>query len=97
MSINSRVERGAMYVRNTAAQIFCSYEFTRTGAPGVPAFSVGGGHWVVLASVLGAWSRSGLGGGTSFGIRVLGNRSYQNKYYSPATAYLKPLCGTAGL
>ena len=55
-----------MCVRNTATQIFCSHEFTPTGASGIPAFSGDSGHWVVLASVLGAWSRSGLGGGTSF-------------------------------
>ncbi len=38
-----------------------------------------------------------LGVKLPLGIRVLGNRSYRNRYYPTATAYLKPLCGTAGL
>lgn len=36
-----------------------------------PPFSGGSRYWVVLASVLGAWSRSGLGGGTGTSFLVI--------------------------
>ena len=67
------------------------------GAPGIPAFSGGSGHWVVLASVVGGGQGMAWGVELLFTIRVLGNRSYRNSYIPSATAYLKPLCGTTGL
>ena len=68
-----------------------------TGAPGIPVFSGGSGHWVVLASVVGGGQGLAWGVELLFAIRVLGNRSYRNRYIPRATVCLKPLCGTTGL
>lgn len=92
-----------MCVRNTAAQFFfVPILFTPTGAPGIPAFSGGGGHWVVLASVLGAWSRFWFGGWNFF-LELESSATahiedrYQFPIYLTATAYFKPLCGIGRL
>ena len=46
------------------------------------------GSWVVLASVLGAWSSLAWGVTLEllFDVRVLGNSSYRDRYYPTATA-----------
>ena len=44
------------------------------GAPGIPAFSGGSGHLVVLASVVGGGQGLAWGVELLFGTRVLGNQ-----------------------